>query len=266
MNLFLREIKANRKSLILWSIGIIFMVAAGMGKYSGFSASGQSANEIMSVIPESVRIVLGFGSFDLTEAIGFYGVIYSYVLIMAAIHATMTGSTIICKEERDKTSEFLLAKPVSRYFVVASKLAAAILMVLVLNVVSFISSFMMVNYYSKGVNHSLDIFKLMLGMLAIQLIFLFAGSAVAAAWKRSKAAASAASGIMLSTYLLEKVINLNKDLDFLKYITPFKYFNAENILGKTDFEPAFAILSAVIICALVYITFVSYGKRDLRNV
>ncbi|NJD01048.1 MAG: ABC transporter [Ruminiclostridium sp.] len=263
MNLFLREMKSNRKSLILWCIGILFMVAAGMGKYAGFSGSGQSVNEIISTIPGSLKAVLSFGSFDLTTAVGFYGMLFSYLAIMTAIHATIIGATIISKEERDKTSEFLMAKPVSRYSVVSAKLSAAFLNVLTVNLVTFAVSYLMVGYYSKNEAFAGDILNLMLVMMAVQLIFMLAGSTAAAAGKRPRIAASVASGIMLAAYVLDKVIDLNKDLDFLKYLTPFKYFNAAKLLGDTGFEPVFVILSVIIVLILLYITFVSYRKRDL---
>ena len=47
MNVFIVEMKAHRKSLIIWAFGIIFMVAAGMGKYVALSSSGQSMNDII---------------------------------------------------------------------------------------------------------------------------------------------------------------------------------------------------------------------------
>ena len=98
MNLFLREMKSNRKSLIMWCIGMLFMVAAGMGKYSGYESSGQSVNEILAGIPDSLKAVIGFGDFDMSKAMGFYGMLFSYLIIMAAIHATIIGATIISKE------------------------------------------------------------------------------------------------------------------------------------------------------------------------
>jgi len=136
MNIFLREIKANTKSLILWSIGMFFMIISGMVKYSGFSASGQSMNEIMSQVPKSIRAVLGMGDFDLTKASGFYGMLYLYLLIMVTIHASMLGANIISKEERDKTTEFLMVKPVSRTGIITAKLLAALANVIILNIVT----------------------------------------------------------------------------------------------------------------------------------
>ena len=263
MNLFLRELKACRRSLILWCLGMLFVVSGSMGKFSGFSASGQSANEMISVIPESVRIVLGFGNFDLSLAIGFYGVVFGYVAIMAAIHATITGATVISKEERDKTAEFLMAKPISRNTVITAKLAAAFMNILVLNLVTYGISYALVDYYSDTVSYAGDIALLMAGLLVLQLIFMLLASAAAAVMKRPKASVSVASGIMLALYLLDKIIDLNRDLDFLKYLTPFKYFNAVNILGDTSFEAVFAILSTVLVGMLLYITFASFRKRDM---
>ena len=263
MNLFLREMKSNRKSLIMWCIGMLFMVAAGMGKYSGYESSGQSVNEILAGIPDSLKAVIGFGDFDMSKAMGFYGMLFSYLIIMAAIHATIIGATIISKEERDKTAEFLFVKPLSRFSAVFAKLSAACLNVFVLNLVTFTVSCMMVGNYSKNEPYMRDILNLMLGMLAIQLIFMLAGSAIAAAGKKPKSAASAASGIMLTAYVLDKVIDLNKNLDFLKYLTPFKYFSAANLLGDTGFEPVFVVLSAIIVSIFLYVTFVFYRKRDL---
>ncbi|CAM5207458.1 ABC transporter OS=Lysinibacillus sphaericus OX=1421 GN=LYSIN_01899 PE=4 SV=1 [Lysinibacillus sphaericus] len=114
MNIFLKELKSHRKSLIFWSIGVFLMVASGMTKYEAYSSSGQSINKLMADMPKSLRAVLGFNDLDLTKASGYYGMLFLYLVLMATIHAVMLGATIIAKEERDKTSEFLFVKPVSR--------------------------------------------------------------------------------------------------------------------------------------------------------
>ena len=36
MNLYMREMKSYWKAMTFWSLGIIFMVGAGIGKYSAF--------------------------------------------------------------------------------------------------------------------------------------------------------------------------------------------------------------------------------------
>ncbi|KJS86413.1 MAG: ABC transporter, partial [Peptococcaceae bacterium BICA1-8] len=125
MNVFIREMKSNRKSLIIWCIGIFLLIASSMGKYAGLSASGQSMNELLAQMPKSFQAIMGIGTFDLSTPIGYYGVLFAYLVVMATIHATMLGANIISKEEREKTAEFLFAKPVSRNRIITSKLLAS---------------------------------------------------------------------------------------------------------------------------------------------
>ena len=60
---------------------------------------------------------------------------------MATIHAAMLGATIIAKEERDKTAEFLFVKPVSRSKIISFKLLVALVNIVILTIVAAISLF-----------------------------------------------------------------------------------------------------------------------------
>src|SRR3954465_709234 len=126
MNIFLKEMKYYRKSLVFWRMGVFLMGASGMMKYESLSSSGQPMNEMLAGMPKSLLAVLGIGEFDLSTATGYYGLLFIYLLLMATIHAAMLGATIIAKEERDKTTEFLFVKPVSRTKVITAKLLAAL--------------------------------------------------------------------------------------------------------------------------------------------
>jgi ABC-2 type transport system permease protein len=104
----------------------------------------------------------------------------------------------------------------------------------------------------------------MLGMFALQLIFLSLGTGIAAAAKRPKASASTASAILLAAFILSSVVKMNSSLGFLKYFTPFQYFDAESILDSGGFQAVFVLLSLAMIAVLVTLTYVSYQKRDMR--
>jgi ABC-2 type transport system permease protein len=264
MNIFLREMKANRKSLIIWCIAILFMVASGMGKYTAYQGAGQSMNDILKDMPRSLKVLLGFGGFDVLKASGFYGVLFLYLLLMATIHAAMLGASVISKEERDKTTEFLLVKPTSRNKIITSKLLAAFTNIIVFNIFTLISSIGIVGKYSKGEEIAGGITKLMIGMFILQLIFLVIGTSVASANKNSKAAVSIATSILLGTFILSMLIDLNGNLDNLKFLTPFKYFDTKSLLYDGGFGVGFVILSLAIIAVLSAATYVFYKKRDMR--
>ena len=264
MNVFIREVKANRKSLIIWCIGAFLMVASGMGKYAGLSATGQSINDLLAQMPQSLKSIMGMGTFDLTTATGYYGMLFFYLVMMATIHAAMLGATIISKEERDKTAEFLFVKPISRNKIITSKLLASLVNIVIFNLITFASSILMVQKYSKGEAVVGDITRLMLGMFVLQLIFLFIGTAIATISKHPKTAPSLATGILLLTFILSIAIDLNSRIENLKYLTPFKYFDAKNLMKAQGFELVYVILSILIIAGLFSATYVFYKGRDLN--
>jgi ABC-2 type transport system permease protein len=264
MNVFIKELKSHRKSLIYWSIGVFLMVASGMVKYESLSSSGQPMNEMLAGMPKSLLAILGIGDFDISTATGYYGLLFIYLLLMATIHAAMLGATIISKEERDKTTEFLFVKPISRQKVISAKLGAALLNIILLNLVTFLSSLALVRKYSDGEVVTGDIAITMAGMFILQLVFMVIGSSLAAMLKKSKTASSLATGILLLTYLLSVAIDLNERLEGLKYLTPFKYFEAKNIMYGGGLDSGYLVLSLFIIGVLTVSTYAFYKKRDLN--
>lgn len=264
MNIFFRELKAHRRSLILWSVAILFMIASAIGKFSAYAESGQSMNELLSQIPKSLKAVLGMGDFDLTKVSGFYGMFYLYIVLMAAIHSSMLGANIISKEERDKTAEFLMVKPVSRGKIITAKLLASLFNIVVFNLVTLVLSIALLGKYSNGEDITGEIFLLMVAMFFLQLMFLTIGTGIAAVSRQPKSTASVAMALLLVSFILSSAINMYSDVKFLKYITPFQYFEAEKLLNQGEIEPLFLFLSIVIIAAFVYVTYAFYKKRDLN--
>lgn len=262
MNIFLREMKSNRTSLILWCIGVLFMVATGMMKFTSLASTGTSLNEFIADMPKSLQAIMGNNSLDLSNAIGYYGVLYLYLVVMAGIHATMLGANIISKEERDKTVEFLLVKPISRSRMITSKLLAAVLNLVIFNMITFVSSIVMVQKYAEGEAVVGDISIMMVGMFILQLIFLVIGTAIAAIYKNAQKAVSVSTGILLITFILSIAINMNNKLEILKYFTPFKYFEASKLMNG-GFESVYIILSLILILASTISTYIFYEKRDL---
>lgn len=265
MNIYVKELKSHRKSLIYWSVGIFLMVASGMAKYAAYSSSGQSINDLVADLPNSMKVVMGFNTMDLSKISGYYGMFYIYLLLMATIHAAMLGATIIAKEERDKTSEFLFVKPVSRNTIITAKLLAAFTNIVVFNLVSYVSLIILIGKYNKnGEAVNGDIAITMLGMFILQVLFMVIGSALASVKRKPKTAASLAAGILLITYILSIAIDLNEHIEGLKYFTPFKYFEAKNIMYGGGLDTVFVVLSIVLITVLSIVTYVFYKKRDLN--
>ncbi|MEG2291061.1 MAG: ABC transporter permease subunit [Clostridium sp.] len=263
MNIFLKELKSNMKTLIFWCLGSIFLIAFGMGEFSVFDSTGQSINDIISQLPKVMKVVCGVGSLDLSTATGFYGCLYFYILLMGSIYAVTLGANLISKEESDKTAEFLLTKPVSRNFIISNKLSIAILNLLIFSLLSLITSIIMVNVVSPDENINNIITLSIIGMTLIELVFLSIGSALASIYKDSKKSPSLSISILLVTFFMSVIIDLSEKLEFLKYVVPFKYVDIADIVTTGKLEIVFVVLSIIIFIVLTAITFVFYKKRDI---
>lgn len=263
MNIFWREMKANRKALIWWCIGIIGLVGSGMVKYAGMTATGQSMNDLVKDMPASLQAIFGFSGLDISSVTGYYAMLFFYLLIMAAIHAVMLGAGLVAKEERDQTAEFLFVKPISRQAVLTSKLGAALVLVVIIQAVMLGSALIFVPMYANGESVVNSILLLHGGMFIVQLLFLTLGMAMAAASTHPKRAVSWATGVVLITYLLSIVIDMSGHLDFLTYVTPFKYFDAKHLIQDGSYSWVYILLSAVIISVSSIVMYRTYPKRDL---
>ncbi len=264
MNIVTRELKANRKSLIIWSVGVFFLIASGMGKYAGMEGTGETINELMNEMPESLQAIMGTSGFDLSSALGYYGMLYLYLTVMTSIHAVMLGSGIIAKEERDKTAEFLLVKPVSRSVIITSKMAAALINILLLNAVVFLTSIAFLQQYARGEEVFVSVTQLMTGMFLLQVIFLVIGTAAAAVHQKAKKAGALATGILLLAFVISVAINLNEKLEILKYATPFKYFEAGPIINGDGLDLTYLAISTILIILLIAVTYRFYQKKDMN--
>ncbi len=261
MNIFIREWRANRKALIIWSVCMILFVLSGMSKYTAYSAEGGS--DIFNQMPTTMKALLGIGSFDVATMSGFYAFLYPYIALTTGIHAVLLGNGIIAKEERDKTTEFLMAKPVSRASIITAKLSVAVINVLIINLITLLSSILMVSAYNKGESITGEIVVFLVDMLITQLIFLSIGTLLSALYRKPKASGALATGILFVAYIISKVTDITDQLDFLNVLSPLKYFSYRRIEEGNGLNAGIVILSMVLITVCIYLTYLCYQRRDL---
>ena len=265
MNILRHEFKAHRKALFWWSFGVFWMCYAGMAKYGGFSATGQDVTKLFGQMPKSVMAVFGMTGADLTTALGFYTILYIYVFVMTAIHASLLGASILAEEEIDRTAEFLYPKPASRTRILAEKLGAAVLTIVILNLVTAFFSVVFTAMYNKnGPSATPDILLMMVGMLLASLLFFSVGLAAAAVVKKPRLAAPISSGYMFLAFFLKVYLDITEKTQGLKYLTPYKYFEGPAIAKEGALDPLFVVLSIALIGVFTGAAFYAYERRDLK--
>lgn len=262
MNIFIREVKANLKSLLIWCVIMLLLIMIGTAKFSAFAGDPEML-KMLDSIPAPMLDALNMRAFNLTTLSGFFGIMFIYFGLMAAISAAMWGSDIISKEERDKTVEFSLVLPVSRSRVITAKALTALVNCVAFVLFTWGISLAAVRSYNPD-QAFFDFLALeMQAMFCIELIFLAVGLLLGSAMKQYKLSGSTAVGIILVTYFLSIIASIQENLDFLKYLTPFKYFDAGELYRNGQLDNGYLLLSAAIIAACVAAAYWAYNKRDL---
>ncbi|HBG74870.1 MAG: hypothetical protein A2X25_07780 [Chloroflexi bacterium GWB2_49_20] len=262
MNIFFRELKANFRSLLIWSGIVLLLVLVGFAKFSAYAGNPELL-AILDTMPQAMIQAMSLRAFDLTTVTGFYGVMFAYFALMLSIASVMWGSEFISKEERDKTVEFSLSLPVTRGRLITAKTLAAVVDCIVLLIVTWVGTLMGAATYQPDSEFFGFVALSMLALFILQMIFLAIGVFLGCAMKYYKQANSMAVSILLVTFFLSIISGLNKNLEFLKYFSPFNYFNPLDMLNKSRIDIYFVFLSAGIIAVCMVGAYATYSKRDL---
>lgn len=233
-----------------------------MTEFSAFAGNPEML-AIMDSMPEALLDAFSLEAFNLTTLSGFFGLMFTYFSLILSIAAAMWGSDIIAKEERDKTVEFSLSLPVTRGTVVTAKTLAALVNCIGLLLITWGISIALSAKYNPDSDFYSFLALEMTAVFVMQMVFLSVGIFLGSAMKHYKRASSVAVSLLLATFFLSIFSGLSENLEFLKYFTPFKYFDPALLLHESRIDINFVGLSVGIIVVLMIGAYLSYAKRDL---
>lgn len=266
INVFKRELKSNFKALLIWASAMFLMGLIGFGEY-GIIMVGDSNVDmgvIIDMMPRVVQVMFGMGTLSVNTPEGWYVCMFLWCALIAFLHAALLGANIISKEESDKTSEFLYTKPIKRNAVITGKIFAAVIYIAAVVFACWVSIVLVFNKYIKDTDLYADIPLTLLGMFLTSLIFFFIGLFMSAVFTVRGKAAQYSAITVVAAYLISVMIEMVGNIDYLSFISPFRYFDAVRILDK-GIEPLYVVLSTVIILVTGYFTYFLYGMRNLHS-
>jgi len=261
MTIVKHEFKHNWKSLLIWSAvigGMIFMVMLIYPAIKDQIGAMQEAYANMG----SFTAAFGMDKINFTTAMGFYGIEAGAMISLGgAMFAALTGAGVLSKEEGNHTAEFLLTHPISRKQIVAEKLIFVALQVLIFNLVCFIS--VLISF--AIINEPFEMNKLFLFHFA-QLIMQWEIACICLCVSafQKKANIGLGLGFAAILYFMNLFVNVSEDAEFLKYITPFNYSDAGEILSKGQLDGVLIGIGCAIAVVATVIAFLKYCKKDIN--
>ena len=260
MNIILKEAKGYIIPLLIWLASLISIYMVASIEFDAFQGNDEIAQAMAQF--EQLFIALGTSPQDMTTPEGFLGIMAIYIYLPLGIYSGLLGSSIISKEEKDRTAEFLFSLPVSRTKVITSKLIVAVFFSALLAFGITVGNILIFSRFDPDPVFFDFVWNMGLGVFLTQMIFLSMGVALSSVLKYYKKSGSITVVVLISTFMLNILIGFVEELEFLMIISPFDYFSVENMLEGL-FEIQYLIITFALVFAGIFTLFKFYPKRDL---
>ena len=264
MNIYRHELRAYRWHTIIWSASLCGLMILMMCFFPIFQKDVDAYTEMMANFPEAIKAALGIVIDNFATPLGYYAFCFTYTSLIAAIQAMNLGVGILSKEERERTADFLMTKPVSRVKIVTSKLLAVLTVLVITNVLYNIASIVMILSVA-GTEVDIHILMLMnLSVVLLQLIFCSIGLAISVFMKKVRSVPPVSLGFVFAFFAISAFAVTSKE-DKLRFLTPFQYFTTNQIMEDAGYELTFVILGAVIVLAGLALTYYRFIRKNIPS-
>ncbi len=258
MNIFKYEFKSYRKFNLIWLIVIFSVVVFLLAFYPIFNEGMDSFIDLIKNLPANIRMVVGLNPDAIRSILGYYAFALIFITLSTSIQAMLLGLNVLSKETKDKTNDFLLAKPVSRSMIVTAKLMATFTWIVMSNILYLIGFYLLLNLFSNTSLNMNTYLLLTLAIFFLQILFLSLGAFIAVIIPKIKATLPVTLGTIFGFYLISTFAD-----DKLRIISIFKYFDTSKILLTGNYDLKYLLIILIMSGLLVTGTYLIYQKKDV---
>lgn len=260
MILIKHELRQGRITLFTWTIGIAFMLAVCILIYPEMETQMSSVSTMFAEMG-SFSAAFGMDRLNFGEFMGFFGVECGNILgLGGAFFAALSGISILAKEEKEQTAEFLFTHPVSRKKILIEKLASLLLQIIILNLIVIAVTILSIYAIKEEPDtHSLALLFLAYFLLQIELAFICFGLSAFL----SRSGSGIGLGIAALLYFLNIISNLTEGASCLKYLTPFGYTESADILADKCLNAGYLSVGLAFAAVGICVGFYKYCRKDI---
>ncbi|HHX70701.1 MAG: ABC transporter permease subunit [Miniphocaeibacter sp.] len=254
------ELKLARLSLFIWTSILTILMIIIMLIYPEMKKDMDGINNLFENMG-SFTSAFGMDKINIGTAMGYYGVEAGNIIgIAGGFFSALLGISILSKEEKDRTAEFLLSHPISRSRIIFEKYLSIIIQILILNIV--ITLFSAISFLLIGEKLGIKNFLLIhIAFLIMQIEIASICFGLSAFFRKN----SVGVGIGLTAifYFCNIIKNITTRVDFLKYITPYGYAEVSYILSESRLELNLLGLGLIYALVAVFLGYIKYIKKDI---
>ena len=254
------ELNQGMKTFWIWTSSIAFMVAICVFMFPEMTGEMDSMTQMFSSMG-SLTTAFGMDQINFGSLIGFYAIEAGSIIgLGGAFYTALISVGVLAKEEKDRTSEFLLSHPVTRVQVISENLVATVAQVLARNVVVFLISIGSIAVIGETIPWK-EISLLHLAFVLMQIEIAGICFGISAFIKRGSLGIGL--GIAILMYFLNLVANIAEGSKFLKFFSAFSMSEGADIVssGKLEMKYVFVGMTDAIIGIIT--GYIKYSRKDI---
>ena len=261
MTLLKHELKQGSRTLAIWTASIGFLIAICLFLFPEMKGEMDNVSDMFASMG-SFTAAFGMDRLNFGTLIGFYAVECGNILgLGGAFFASLIAVSVLAKEEKARTAEFLLSHPVSRVSVISSKLAALVVQIVVMNVVIFALSAACIAIIGEEPAWK-EICLLHLAYFLLQLEL--AGICFGLSAFLRRGSLGIGLGIAAMMYFLNIIANISEKAEFLKVITPFGYAEGADIVSNGSLDGKLVLIGMAFALIGVAAAYFWYSRKDIH--
>jgi len=261
MTLVKHELKRGALSFWIWTGSVAFLMMICVFLFPEMKGEMNKVGDVFASMG-SFTAAFGMDRLNFGTLIGFYAIECGNVLgLGGAFFAALTGAAALSKEEKDRTAEFLLTHPVSRTRVITEKLVSVLVQVTALNAVVLGCALISMSLVGEAIPWK-EVLVMHLAYFLLQVELAAVCFGISAFLCRGGMGVGIGLATML--YFLNIIANMAERAEFLKYITPFGYCDAADIVTDGRLDVGLVAIGAVAGAFGVLAAYWKYMKKDIR--
>ncbi|WP_168123522.1 ABC transporter permease subunit [Paenibacillus sp. HB172176] len=262
MNMYRFEVMTGLRAALLWGIALAAVAGFMMSLYPSFASDAEQFKQLLNGMPEAVLKGLDIEIDSITSLLGFYSYIFLYIALGGSIQAMHLGVSIVSKETREKTADFLLTKPVARRSILAAKTCAALTSLLITNAIYIAAAMLIAQLVHQDAYSEGALLLISLTLLFMQLIFLALGYAASMLMPRMRTVLPVSLGTVFAFFAISFISSSAGD-GLLRYFTPFQFFDRAYIMRHNGYEATYLAIGAAVVAVCLGLSFLHYSRRDV---
>jgi len=265
MNIYWHELKMSMGSMLYWTLAMLLGLLFFMMMFTAVSQDAALINQIVRQFPPEIVRALGLSTLDLSTVLGYYGYVFTFILLLASVCILKMSISALSEEIRMKTADFLLSKPVSRNAVVTAKVISVITLLALQTAIYLLGALIIVNTITAQPYNKSVFLLINLSIFLVGLFFAGLGFLISVAVKKIKAVLPVALGTVFGFAILQ-MLNQSLADPVLAFFTPFAYFDIAKIVAAGAYERIYIFTDVVLSIFFTLLTYIIYRYKDIPSV